>query len=158
VPDELRACLAAFDAGDRPAAVEAATWLREQALDSHATSRTWLLLAQHRIAGFYSLASTRVELRQSHRRRLGLHSKIVHVPATLVTWIAKDHRGDIGGEQLLLHAVGIARRAAAWQATAVLVVEPFDDETATMRRERYGFRAAVGSKAATRLWLPLDAV
>ncbi|MGO9248904.1 MAG: hypothetical protein ACLP7W_09985, partial [Solirubrobacteraceae bacterium] len=69
LPGELRAALDAFDAGKRPAAVAAREWLRTQAVDSYQTSRTRLLLAERRIAGFYSLAAAQVELRQSDRRR-----------------------------------------------------------------------------------------
>lgn len=154
VPGELRTVLDAFDAGERPAAVAAGSWLKTQALDAHQTSRTRLLIAEHRVAGFYSLASAQVALSQRDRRRLGVNP--VRVPAALVTWIAKDARASVDGETLLLHAVAIARRAAVLQATAVLVVDPFDEETATMWRER-GFRRSAEPVEPKRLWLPLQA-
>jgi hypothetical protein len=72
-----------------------------------------------------------------------------------VTWIAKDRRADIDGKQLLLHAAGTARRAAELQATAVLVVDPFDEETEKMWRDRFGFRASAEKRKPKRLWLPL---
>jgi hypothetical protein len=153
VPKELRGALDAFDAGERPAAAAAGTWLRTQALDAHQTSRTRLLIADRRIAGFYSLASAQVELSQRDRRRVGLDP--VRVPAALVTWIAKDRRAEIDGKLLLLHAAATARRAAELQATSVLVVDPFDEETTAMWRMRFGFRPSAESRKPKRLWLAL---
>ena len=74
-----------------------------------------------------------------------------------MTWIAKDKRAEIEGKLLLLHAAAIARRAAELQATSVLVVDPFDDETAAMWRERYGFRTSAEARKPKRLRLPLQA-
>ena len=156
VPNELRVALDAFDAGERPAALAAGSWLRTEALASHQTSRTRLLIADHRVAGFYSLASAQVELSQHDRRRVGVDP--VHVPATLVTWIAKDKRAEIEGKLLLLHAAATARRAAELQATSVLVVDPFDEETAAMWRKRFGFRPSAEARKPKRLWLPLQPV
>jgi hypothetical protein len=156
VPNELRGALDAFDAGERPAASAAGMWLRTEALASHQTSRTRVLIADHRVAGFYSLASAQVELSQHDRRRVGVNP--VRVPATLVTWIAKDQRAEIQGKLLLLHAAATARRAAVLQATSVLVVDPFDDETAAMWRARFGFRPSAEARKPKRLWLPLQPV
>jgi hypothetical protein len=156
VPDKLRGALEAFDAGEHPAAVAATAWLRTQALVSHATSRTRVLVAEHRVAGFYSLASAHVELSQRDRRRAGVEP--VRVPAALVTWIAKDRWAEIDGKLLLLHAVATARRAAELQATSVLVLDPFDEQTAAMWRERFGFRPSAEVRAPKRLWLPLQPV
>ena len=155
MPRELRSALDAFEAaGDHPASVAASEWLKNEALHAHQTSRTRLLVAQHRVAGFYSLASAQVALNQRDRGRLGVEP--VQVPAALVTWIAKDRRAGVDGKILLLHAAAMARRAAIFQATTVLVVDPYDNETAAMWRERCGFRSSA-APAPKRLWLPLHA-
>jgi hypothetical protein len=154
LPSQLRSALDDFDAGERAAARAAGTWLRTQAVAAHQTSRTRLLVADGRVAGFYSLASAHVELSQHDRRRVGVDR--VRVPAALVTWIAKDTRAEIEGELLLLHAAGSARGAAELQATSVLVVDPFDEETAVMWRQRYGFRPSAEARRPKRLWLPLQ--
>jgi hypothetical protein len=154
VPGELRLALDDFDAGERAAARAACAWLKTQAVAAHQTSRTRLLIAGRRVAGFYSLASAQVELSQRDRRRAGVVP--VRVPAALITWIAKDRRAVIDGKLLLLHAAATARRAAELQATSVLVVDPFDEETSAMWRERYGFRASVETRKPKRLWLPLQ--
>ena len=156
VPATLRSAIEAFDAGDRAAARAAAEWLKTQALDAYETSRTRLLLAEHRVAGFYSLASAQVALRPQHRQALGLTQNVVSVPAALVAWIAKDARAAIDGADLLRHATATARRASTLQAAALLVVDPFDQETNRMWRERFGFRPSSEKGALKRLWLPLD--
>jgi hypothetical protein len=153
-PAQLRDALDAFDAGGRPAAVAAARWLKTQALGAYQTARTRLLVAEHRVAGFYSLASAQVALSQRDRRRLGVDP--VQVPAALVAWIAKDAGADTDGKTLLLHAAATARRAAALQATTVMVVDPFDAETTMMWRARYGFRSSAKLAERKRLWLPLQ--
>jgi hypothetical protein len=154
-PAQLLEALDAFDAGGRSAAVAASRWLSDRALDSYTTARTRLLVTERRIAGFYSLASAQVALSQRDRRRLGVEP--VQVPATLVAWIAKSVQADIDGKALLLHAAATARRVAALQATTVLVVDPFDAETAAMWRARYGFRSSADPVRRERLWLPLRA-
>ncbi len=156
VPTELRNAVDDFNAGERPAARAATDWLKSQALDRYETARTRLLVAERRVAGFYSLASAQVELRGQHRRELGLAPDLVTVPAALVAWIARDASSATEGVELLLHAAATARRAAALQASALLVVDPFDDETAQMWRERFGFRASSQKGDPKRLWLPLN--
>jgi hypothetical protein len=154
LPTDLRLALDDFDAGERAAAKAAGAWLQTEAVAAHQTSRTRLIIADRRVAGFYSLASAQVELSQRDRRRVGVVP--VRVPAALITWIAKDKRAEIDGKLLLLHASATARRAAELQATSVLVVDPFDEETAAMWRKRYGFRASVETRKVKRLWLPLE--
>ena len=154
-PTQLREALNAFDAGGRPAAMAASRWLKNRALNSHTTARTRLFVTDRRVAGFYSLASAQVALSQRDRRRLG--AEPVQVPATLVAWIAKSAEADVEGKRLLLHAAASARRVAALQATAVLVVDPFDEETTAMWRSRYGFRRSSDPVRRDRLWLPLRA-
>lgn len=156
LPSELLLAFDDFDAGERAAAQAAGAWLRTRAVAAHQTSRTRLLIAAGHVEGFYSLASAQVELSEHDRRRVGVDP--VRVPATLVTWIAKDRRAEIEGKLLLLHAAATARRAAELQATSVLVVDPFDDETAAMWRERYGFRPSAEARRPKRLWLPLQTV
>ena len=154
LPTELRLALDDFDAGERSAAQAATAWLQTQAVAAHQTSRTRLLIAGRQVAGFYSLASAQVEFSQRDRRRVGVVP--VRVPAALITWIAKDKRAEIDGKLLLLHAAATARLAAELQATSVLVVDPFDEETAAMWRKHYGFRASAETRKPKRLWLPLE--
>lgn len=157
VPDALNSAMESFDAGDRPAARAAASWLRDHAVSAHETSRTRLLVADGGVMGFYALASSQVALRQRDRRRLALDKAVVQVPAALVTWIAKDRRSAVEGKTLLLHAAATARRAAELQATSVLAVDPFDEDTDEMWRNSFGFRPSSEPGTLKRLWLPLRA-
>jgi hypothetical protein len=102
------------------------------------------------------LASAQVALRGQHREALGLSGDIVNVPAALIAWIAKDTQSDVDGSDLLRHAAATARRAATLQATAVIVLDPFDEASAQMWRERFGFRPSSQPGALKRLWLPLQ--
>ena len=70
LPGELRLALDDFDAGERAASKAAGNWLRTQGVAAHQTSRTRLLIADGRVAGFYSLASAQVELSQRDRLRV----------------------------------------------------------------------------------------
>jgi hypothetical protein len=155
VPDSLLRAIAAFDAGDRPAGRAAAEWLRTKSVATHAISRTRLLIVDHRVGGFYSLASAQVALRSQHRREIGVTQHVVSLPAALVTWIAKDVRSHVDGVDLLRHAAATARKAALHQATALLVVDPFDEETDVLWRTRFGFRPSSEAGPLKRLWLPI---
>jgi hypothetical protein len=99
------------------------------------------------------MASASVKLSGRYRKQLGVDMPIV--PAALVTWIAKDRRAPIDGGLLLLHAIGMARQAAAIQATAVIVVDAFDAETEAMWCKRFEFKRSQQREPRVRLWLRL---
>jgi hypothetical protein len=148
--------IAAFDAGECEAARKATWWFQNCALVEYHTSRTYLYLGRGRIAGYYSLASTHVEIPKAERDTLGLASERKNVPASLMTWIAKDRNAGISGEVLLVDALVRANEAAALQASAVFVLDAADEDTAKMWSERYGFRLLEKSKSR-RMWMPLSA-
>lgn len=155
----LDEAIEAFDAGERAAAKAAARWLREESRDSARAARTYLLVARQRVLAFYAIASTTVALQQRHRRRIGLDpsSASVSVPAALVAWIAKSPGDQVSGAQVLRHTAATARLVDRLQATTVLVVDPFDEDTAKMWRGRFGFRRGAGEDGRRgRLWLPLS--
>ena len=108
------------------------------------------------IAGYYSLCNSTVEISQKQRKKsLALETRRGTLPATLITWLAKDHRADVNGTLLIEHAVAVARKGTLTQASVALVLDPFDDETGEMWKTRYGFRKSSGDSA--RLWIPLAA-
>lgn len=61
----------------------------------------------------------------------------------------------IGGE-LLVHAVGVTRRALWWVGATVLVVDPFDEATDGYWREAWGLKPSEqrvpGNRRLRRLW------
>jgi hypothetical protein len=131
-------------------------WLKDCALAEHHTSRTTLHLGHGRIAGFHSLASAHVELAEDERTAAGLRSERARVPATRLTWIAKDPSTPVSGRELFLHALATARRAATLQASAVLILDAHDDATAQMWLDRpLGLRPLARARDGKRLWVPL---
>ncbi len=152
LPRELTAAIDAFDAGERQAARAASDWLRKEAHASYDTARTRLLVADGRVLGFYALASAQVALSTEQRARSFGGVPHVSIAASLVAWMAKAAGAQVDGRELLLHAVATARRASVLQATAVLVVDPFDEETGEMWQQRFGFRRSAEKR---RLWLSL---
>lgn len=158
ISERLRQAFDEFESHDNPAGREAADWLKHCALPEHHTSRTTLHLGNGRIAGYHSLASAHVELANAERDAAGLRSERARVPATRLTWIAKDPRAPVTGRELFLHAVATARRAAQLQASAVLILDAHDDATAEMWLGRpFGLRPLAKAKNGKRLWMPLGA-
>jgi hypothetical protein len=151
--------VAQFDAGQRDAAQQAVSWLRERSLLVPAESVARLLLDNGKLLGFYALASASTELTRSQRRSLGASERRTQ-PATLLSQIARDIRAPAGtGGQLLQHAWAVARRGAGEIAATMLALDPYDSDTAEMWKKRYGFResAAPGPGAdELRLWIPLE--
>jgi hypothetical protein len=156
-PGILRA-MEAFEPVDLPAARACAEWLRTRALAEPAESATRLLLQHGALLGFYALANGHAELARGDRKRLGLH--FVTQPAVILTQIARAAAAPEAGGLLMLHAVGTARRAAQLSAATVFALDPHDEATAAMWREKYGFReserpAPGRPEALKRLWVPL---
>ena len=135
---ELVEAVARFDAGDLPAAIAAAEWLKQEALREPLESATRLCVAHSQVLGYYALANGSVALKSRQRRQLGVH--YVTQPAIIVTWIAKSIAHEFDGSLLVEHALGSARRAAQESTATVLGLDPFDADTAEMWKRRYGFR------------------
>jgi len=64
------------------------------------------------------------------------------------------------GEEMLRHTDSSARRALRYIGATVLVVDPFDQDTAEMWRERFGFQDSEqpvpGNRHLRRQWLSLQ--
>jgi hypothetical protein len=135
---DLLAKIGEFDPGPRAAAEAAAAWLREQGLAGE--SIAYLLVEDDVLLGFYALTAGQVELNINHRKKLG----VAHPTqgAILVTQLAKSARHDVDGRRLLEDAIGIAAEQAERIGATVLAVDPFDEATGEMWRDRFGFRAS----------------
>ena len=159
----IGAAVEAFQAMDTDAGRDAEHWLKEQALNDHPSTVTWLYLLDGRLEGYYALSSTSVELTQRQRKKLTswrrAHPLHPSQPASLIAWIAKHREAQIPGELLVLHATFIAGQVSELQGNIALVLDPYDDDVGEMWRTRYGFNTAAGpdsSDGRKRLWLPLD--
>jgi hypothetical protein len=155
---DLARIVGGFDAGaSHAAARQAAEWLREHALGNHPSTITWLRLVDGELTGYFALASASVDLRQRDRRRLRVDaSRPVH-SASLIAQIARATDAPAGtGERLVEQAWAFAQEATQLQGSVALVADPFDDETARMWRERFGFRSSQTTvNGRRRLWIPL---
>jgi hypothetical protein len=152
----VRTALDAFHTHPVFAGEQAATWLRERALVEHRTSRTVLALGGGRICGFYALASNVVTMNEQQREAAGIPGDRDRVPASLLAWIARDPTSVITGRDLLADAIATCLEAHDRQATAVLVLDAHDPETAEMwLRRPFGLRRL--TQGGNRLWLPLSA-
>lgn len=146
-----------FDAGPSEAGVASTRFLQEEALDNHGSTITRIMVWNGRVEGFYALCSASVELRQSDRKRAGGYRHAVQ-PASLIAWMARDHRCDLRGPEIVMHAFATARRVAADQGSVALVLDPFDAASeAVWLSDRYAFRrSATEVKGIRRLWMPLQ--
>ena len=76
------------------------------------------------------------------------------MPATLLAWIARDPDAQVTGRGLLADAIATCRQVNELQATAVLVLDAHDGQTAEMWLGRsFGLRRL--RHGGNRLWLPL---
>lgn len=151
-----------FRSLDNPPGREATRWLKEEALPNHPSTVSYVLMRGDRIEGYIALASSSVELKQSHRKALSAgqrgHLLSPTQGASLIAWIARHGEAEIDGVLLLKFAISIARRAAFLQGAVALVLDPFDEKLARLWIERYGFvrsQTRVRGGELRRLWFPL---
>ena len=81
-------------------------------------------------------------------------------PAILLAQFARAAGSPGIGEEMLQHANRTAQRALRYIGATVLVVDPFDSDTAEMWRQRFGFQDSEqpvpGSRSLLRQWLSLQ--
>lgn len=146
--------------GPAEAGEQAADWLRSHAVaNSHAVA-TWLMISDElEVVAFHALSMAEVVLTGRWRERLDVtHPR---QGAVLVAWLARDETSEVHADEILLHAAGIAQRAARLVGAAVLAVDPFDAAAEAMWVERFNFRRSAtvlrGDEERRRLWNPLFA-
>jgi hypothetical protein len=155
---EIEAAIAAFDPGTRPAAQDAAAWLRQHGLDGE--SQPYLAMVDGELVGFYALTAGEVELSRDARKKLGLSRPTQG--AILVTWVAKSTKHVLDGDVLVNDAIGIAQETAQSVSATVIALDPFDEGTAEMWRTKFKMRnsrtslpAREGEPTLKRMFLPL---
>ncbi|HEV2813743.1 MAG TPA: hypothetical protein VGW10_10875 [Solirubrobacteraceae bacterium] len=151
---DLAKAVAEFVSLDVPLGVEAARWLREEALVNDGSTRTWLLVGEERIEGYFALCAGQVDLTATDVATLGLPSGRHRLPAIVLAWIARHRDTAVSGGALIEIAYGIAQRVSQQIGAVAFALDPGDDAVARVwRGEPYGFRPA-GS--GNRLWIPLS--
>jgi hypothetical protein len=148
-----------FNAPPGRAGEAAASWLRERALGEAHHIATYVLLTEGEIAAFYSLGMGEVELRSGQRKQLpATHPR---QGAVLILWLARAAEASVDAETILRHAVGISQIGARHVGAAVIALDPYDANTESYWRERFGFRASLTRRPdgdgieRPRLWMPL---
>lgn len=156
---ELNEAIHSFQAVPGPAGESVAEWLTERALNEPQEATVRVRLGHGRVAGVYGLCAAQVALSREQRARLGgVHYRTQ--PAVLLAQFARAADSPGIGDELLIHAVDTARLALTYIGATVLVVDPFDERTAEMWRERFGFQDSEqhvpGNARLRRQWLSLQ--
>ncbi len=149
----------AFDPIPGPAGESVAIWLKERALREPQEATVRVRLSHGKVTGVYALCAAQVALSGGDRAQLGgVHYRTQ--PAILIAQFARAADTPGIGDELLSHAVDKARLALAYVGATVLVVDPFDEDTAQMWRERFGFQDSQqpvpGDPRLHRLWFSLQ--
>jgi hypothetical protein len=116
-----------------------AEWLAERALSRPQEATVRVRLSHGRVAGVYALCAAQVALSCEERAQLGgVHYRTQ--PAILLAQFARAAGSPGVGDELLSHAVDTTSLALAYIGATVLVVDPFDERTADIWQERFGFQ------------------
>lgn len=140
------------------AGAAAAEWLHRHAIHNAHAVATWMMLGEDgEVAGFHALSMAEIRLTGRWQERLDVtHPR---QGAVLVAWIARAANAEVHADEILLHAVGLAQRAARLVGAVALALDPFDKETESMWIESFGFRRSTtelpGRPDLRRLWNPL---
>lgn len=153
-PRELADAIAAFDAGERPAANASARWLRESALDQHGSARTYLWVAAGQVHGFFAISVGTAKLQSEQLTELDAGPW--PLPAILLAQAARSPGGSLPAGAILTSALGVAERIAQYAGVAALILDPFDAPTSAMWQRR-GFQPGLEPPPGRqpRLWRAL---
>lgn len=153
---ELGEAIRSFQPVPGPAGESVAEWLAERALNQPQEATVRVRLSHGKITGVYALCAAQVALSRADRAQLGgVHYRTQ--PAILLAQFARAADAPGVGAEMLRHADKIARRALQYIGATVLVVDPFDHDTANMWREHFGFddseQDVPGNPSLRRQWL-----
>jgi len=156
---ELGEAIRSFQPVPGPAGESVTEWLAERALNEPQEATVRVRLSHGKVTGVYALCAAQVALSREERAQLGgVHYRTQ--PAILLAQFARAADTPGLGDEMLRHADTSARRALLYVGATVLVVDPFDQDTAEMWRQRFGFQdseqAVPGNRRLRRLWLSLQ--
>jgi hypothetical protein len=156
---ELGEAIRSFQPVPGPAGESVAEWFSERALSEPQEATVRVRLSHGKIAGVYALCAAQVALSREERAQLGgVHYRTQ--PAILLAQFARAGGSPGIGDEMLRHANQIGQRALRYVGATVLVVDPFDSDTAEMWRQRFGFQDSEqpvpGNRPLRRQWLSLQ--
>ena len=155
---ELGEAIRSFEPVPGPAGESVVEWLGERALNEPQEATVRIRLSHGQVTGVYALCAAQVALGREERAQIGdVHYRTQ--PAILLAQFARSEDSPGTGEELLRQATHMALRGLEYIGATVLVVDPFDQDTAEMWRERFGFQdseqAVPGNRRLRRQWLGL---
>lgn len=153
-PHQLVTAVGNFEAGDRPAALASAKWLRDHALDEHGSARSYVFAAENRVLAFFALSVGVASLEPADLAALAAGPR--QLPAVLLAQAARWPEADLPPGTVLEHALGAAERANQFVGVGALMLDPYDEAADKMWRAR-GFRPVKKTRGQglLRLWRPL---
>jgi hypothetical protein len=156
---ELGEAIRLFQPVPGPAGESVAEWLAEHAMNEPQEATVRVRLSHGKVPGIYALCAAQVALSHEERAQLGdVHYRTQ--PAILLAQFARAADTPGIGDEMLRHADTSARRALLYVGATVLVVDPFDQDTAEMWRQRFGFQDSEqpvpGNRRLRRQWLSLQ--
>ncbi len=154
-PVELVKAIGRFDAGERPAAVTTAAWLRSRALDEYGSARTYVWVAAGEVLAFFTLSVGLGKLEPAELEAADANERRP-LPAVLLAQAARRPDADLPPGAILEYALGIAARVEEYVGVGALMLDPFDPETEAMWISR-GCRPTRDKprNGVRRLWMPL---
>jgi hypothetical protein len=164
---KLAAAVAAFRPVDTPAGKLAgqqnAKFLQEEALDKHPSTVTHLLLRDGRVEGFFALCSGTAKMSEGDDRGPGHGDREVRLsprqPVAHIAWIGRDRDSVIAGTDLLAAAVALALEIIdLGQGQLALSLDAFDEATARMWIENFGFNRTRDFDGRIPLWRGLEEI
>jgi ribosomal protein S18 acetylase RimI-like enzyme len=146
--------------GFRCGAPELDSYLRERASQDvrRHVAAVFVMVPQgepHRVAGFYTLSSASVVLKDLPEDFVRKLARYPVVPAVLLGRLARDSRFAGIGKLLLLDALKRAHEHSQAVAAAMVVVDAKDDRAREFYA-RYGFRQLPGLRS--RLFMPMKTI
>jgi hypothetical protein len=156
---ELGEAIRSFQPVPGPAGESVSEWLAERALREPQEATVRVRLSYGKVTGVYALCAAQVALSREERAQLGgVHYRTQ--PAILLAQFARAADSPGIGAEMLRHADTSARRALRYVGATVLVVDPFDQGTAEMWQQRFGFQDSEqpvpGERRLRRQWLSLQ--
>jgi hypothetical protein len=156
---ELGEAIRSFEPVPGPAGESVAEWLAERALNEPQEATVRVRLSHGKVTGVYALCAAQIALSREERAQLGgVHYRTQ--PAILLAQFARAADTPGIGDEMLRHADTSARRALLYVGATVLVVDPFEQDTAVMWQQRFGFQDSEqpvpGNLRLRRQWLILQ--
>jgi len=154
----LVGAVAAFESVDTDAGREAARWLQEDALDNDGSTKTYLIVDDGVVEGFFACCTGSVRITEAEAEGIGVDHH-PELPAFLVAWVARRRDGALTGEALMLAAYGLARYLSESVGLVAFALDPLDEGIAVVwEAPPYGLRRCKTTKGRfkpPRLYIPL---